>query len=138
MIPASKTPIGITIPIRKTASSYFDQTYDTLGQTRANIINLLNTRPGERRMQPTFGSRLWILAFDQNTEMLPETARRLIEEDISMWVPGVSLNYTEVDLLKSEQSQDDRDIYRLHISVQFTINSTKQTDTIELNVDRVQ
>lgn len=133
----NKTPIGITIPIRKTASAYFDQTYDTLSQMRANIINLLNTKPGERRMQPGFGSRLWTLAFEQNTEMIQEMARRIVEEDIGLWVPGVTVTFTDVSTLKSEQSQDDRDIYRLHISVQFVVNATKQTDTIELNVDRM-
>jgi phage baseplate assembly protein W len=131
-----KVPIGIAIPIRKTESAYFDQTYDTLSQVRANIINLLNTRPGERRMQPGFGSRLWNLAFEQHTEMLPEMAKRIVEEDIGFWIPGVSVLQTNVSTLKSEQSQDDRDIYRLYISVQFMVNSTKQTDVVEFNVDR--
>lgn len=134
----AKFPIGITIPIRKTASSYFDQSYDTLTQIRSNIINLLNTKPGERRMQPTFGSRLWTLVFEQNTEMLAEKARRIVEEDISIWVPGVTISNTDVSLLKNQQSIEDIDIYRLHISVQYVVNTTKQSDILELNVDSIK
>ena len=136
MVVQTRIPIGLTLPIRKAGPSYFDQSYDTQTQIRSNIINLLNTKPGERRMQPTFGSRLWNLAFEQHTDIIEENARRIVDEDISLWVPGVSVIHTDVSLLKSEQSQDGRDIYRLYISVQFLVNITKQMDTIELNVDR--
>ena len=131
----NRTPIGITIPIRKGKAAYFEQSYDTLTQTRSNIYNLLNTKPGERRMQPTFGSRLWTLAFEQHTDVLVEMARRIVTEDISSWVPGVTVTFVDISLLKSELSTDDRDIYRLHISVNFVVNTTKQADTIELNVE---
>ena len=130
-----KTPIGMTLPIRKGISSYFEQSYDTLTQTRSNIINLLNTKPGERRMQPTFGTRLWTLAFEQNVDALPEIAKKIVEEDISAWVPGVTVVDVDVSLLKSEQSTDDRDIYRLHIAVRFVVDTTRQIDTVEFNVD---
>jgi phage baseplate assembly protein W len=135
MATVQRTPIGITLPIRKGASSYFEQSYDTLTQTRSNIINLLNTRPGERRMQPTFGTRLWTLVFEQNVEALPEIAKKIVEEDISSWVPGVTVVDIDVSLLKSDQSIDDRDIYRLHIAVRFVVDATRQLDTVEFNVD---
>ena len=135
MATTPKVPLGITVPIRKTTAGYFDQSFDSLTQIRSNIINLLNTRPGERRMQPTFGTRLWTLAFDQNTAMLPDIARKTIVEDINIWIPGVTVVNVDVNPLKSDKTTDDRDIYRLHIAVQFLVNATKQTDTIEVNVD---
>ena len=57
------TPIGITLPIQDGNSGFFQQSFDTLTQVKSNILNLLNTRPGERRMQPTFGSNLWSIVF---------------------------------------------------------------------------
>lgn len=135
MATSTQTPIGITLPIRKGVASYFEQSYDTLTQVRSNIINLLNTRPGERRMQPTFGSRLWTLNFEPNMEILTEMAQRIVAEDVAAWVPGVTVTNIDVSLLKSEQSLDDRDIYRLHIALDFVVDTTKQTDTIELDVD---
>lgn len=130
-----KTPIGIILPIRKGISSYFEQSYDTLTQKRSNIINLLNTRPGERRMQPTFGTRLWNLVFEQNVDALPEIAKKIVEEDISIWIPGVTVVNVDISLLKNQQSINDKDIYRLHIAVRFVVDTTRQIDIVEFNVD---
>ena len=130
-----KRPIGITVPIRKTDASYFDSTYDTLSQTRANIINLIYTRPGERRMQPTFGCRLWTLVFEQNIDSIAEVARNIVAEDVANWITGVTVTNVDVSLLKNDESTDDRDIYRLHVVINFVVNATKEADSIALNVD---
>jgi hypothetical protein len=37
-----KQPIGLTLPIQGGDNGFFDQSYDTLTQTKMNIINLLN------------------------------------------------------------------------------------------------
>ena len=130
-------PIGITLPIRGGNSGFFEQSFDTLTQTKSNILNLLNTRQGERRMQPTFGSRLWNLLFEQNTEALGDIAANVVREDIAMWIPNVTVLSVQSNILKSDQSTDSRDIYRLLISVTFMLNMTKQQDTVTITVDNV-
>ena len=135
--PTTLTPIGITLPIRNGNSGFFDQSFDTLTQIKHNIINLLNTRQGERRMQPTFGTRLWNLLFEQNTEALADIASNIVKEDISMWIPNVTVVDVEANVLKSDQSTDNRDIYRLQISVVFMLNMTKQQDVVTITVDNV-
>lgn len=132
-----QTPIGITLPIRDSNSGYFEQSYDTLTQTKSNIINLLNTRQGERRMQPTFGSRLWSLLFEQNTDNLPEIASNIVKEDISMWIPNITVIDVTANLYKSDQTSSDRDIYRLQVAVVFMLNITKQQDTVTITIDNV-
>lgn len=132
-----QTPIGITLPIRNSNSGYFEQSYDTLTQTKSNIINLLNTRQGERRMQPTFGSRLWSLLFEQNTDNLPEIASNIVKEDISMWIPNITVIDVTANLYKSDQTNSDRDIYRLQVAVVFMLNMTKQQDTVTITIDNV-
>lgn len=129
------SPIGITIPIQDGNSGYFNQSYDTLTQVKMNIINLLNTRPGERRMQPTFGSRLWNLVFEQNTEDLPGIAVNVVKEDISSWIPNVTVLDVTAKVLKSDQSVKNTDIYMLYIAVQFMLNMTKQQDTVTITVN---
>lgn len=133
--PTAATPIGITVPIQNGNSGYFAQSFDTLSQIKANIINLLNTRQGERRMQPTFGSRLWSLVFEQNVDTLKEQAIQIVSEDIATWIPNVTVVDATADLLKSNQSRDDRDIYRLNIAVTFMVNMTKQKDTVMVTID---
>lgn len=132
-----QTPIGITVPMRNGTSGYFEQSYDTLTQTKSNIINLLNTRPGERRMQPTFGCRLWGLLFEQNVDNLPDIAANVVKEDISMWIPNVTVIDVTANLYKSDQTSTDRDIYRLQLAVIFMLNMTKQQDTVEITIDNV-
>lgn len=134
---APKTPIGVTLPFRGGNSGYFEQSYDSLTQAKANITNLLNTRQGERRMQPTFGTRLWNIVFDQNVDNLPEIASNIIKEDIAMWIPNVTVVNVKSNLLKSDQSSEEGDIYRLHLSVNFMLNMTKQQDTVSITVDNV-
>lgn len=130
-------PIGITLPIRNGNSGFFEQSYDTLTQTKNNIVNLLNTRRGERRMQPTFGSRLWNLLFEQNTDAITDIASNVVREDITMWIPNVTVVSVTSNILKSDQSTDNRDIYRLQISVVFMLNMTKQKDTVTIAVDNI-
>jgi phage baseplate assembly protein W len=45
---------------------------------KQDLINYFNTRPGERVMNPTFGSNIWSLLF----EPLGDTTRQLIQDDI--------------------------------------------------------
>jgi len=130
-----KEPVGITLPIRDGNNGYFEQSFDTITQVRSNIYNLLNTRPGERRMQPTFGSRLHSLVFEQNVEILPEIASNIIKEDIAQWIPNVSVINVTPTLLKNEERQDDIDIYRLSVKVDFMLNLTKQKDTVTVVID---
>ena len=132
-----QVPIGITLPIRNGNSGYFEQSYDTLTQVKSNIINLLNTRPGERRMQPTFGSRLWGILFEQNVDNLPDIASNVVREDISMWIPNVTVIDVTSNLYKNDQTSRDRDIYKLQVSVIFMLNMTKQKDTVTITVNNI-
>jgi phage baseplate assembly protein W len=131
----NRKPIGMTLPIKLGDNGYFEQSYDTLSQIKSNIINLLNTKPGERRMQPTFYCRLHNLVFEQNMEVLPEIASNIVKEDIQKWISGVTVTNVTADVLKNNESSDNVDIYKLYIAVKFTVNATGQTSTIELTLD---
>jgi phage baseplate assembly protein W len=128
------TPIGITVPIRDGNTGYFQQTFDTLSQVKNNIYNLLNTRQGERRMQPTFGTRLWTLVFEQNQSTLSDQAIQIVGEDIAAWIPNVTVTNITANLLTNSQINANTDICILEIAVTFTINLTKQSDTVIVNV----
>lgn len=131
------TPIGITLPIQDGNSGYFAQSFDTLTQTKTNILNLLNTRQGERRMQPTFGTRLWNLLFEQNVDTLKDQAIKIVGEDIASWIPNVTIIDITADLLKSDEVISNRDIYMLRIAVSFMVTMTKQVDTVVVTINNV-
>jgi len=128
-------PIGITLPIRDGNTGYFDQSFDTLTQTKTNIFNLLNTRRGERRFQPTFGTRLWNLSFESNVDTLKDKAINIVNEDISSWISNVTVIDVTANLLKTNQTISNTDIYMLEIAVAFMVNLTKQTDTVIVTIN---
>lgn len=132
-------PIGLNLPIQGGNSGYFDQTTDSFTAYRMNIINLIRTVPGERRMNPTFGCRLWTLVFEPNDEFIPEKVDKIITEDIAQWIPGVSVNSVDVKYFEDDKSTDLKDIYKLYIAVKFTVDAINQSDVVEivLNTNKV-
>jgi len=133
--PTMAVPIGITLPIQDGNSGYFAQSFDTLTQVKTNITNLLNTRQGERRMQPTFGTRLWNLLFEQNVDTLKDQAINIVNEDVSSWIPNVTIIDITTELLKSDEVTNNIDIYMLRIAVSFMVNMTKQIDTVVVTIN---
>jgi phage baseplate assembly protein W len=132
----TSTPLGLTLPITLGDNGYFDQNYDTFSQVRTNIINLIRTRPGERRMSPTFGCRIHNMVFEPNTEVLPQIIENIIKEDVANWITGAEILNVDVDVVKSDESTNALDIYRLDILVQFRVSLTGQVDTVQISVDK--
>jgi phage baseplate assembly protein W len=129
------TPVGITFPIRNGTVGYFEQSTDNLTAYRMNITNLLRTRMGERRMNPTFGCRLWNVVFEPNDDFVAKRVETIIREDITQWIPGISVASVDVKSMNDDQSVNLRDIYKLYIVVTFVINSINAEDSIELTLD---
>lgn len=133
MATTTKYPIGLVLPIKKGNVGYFDQSFDSFTAYRMNIINLIRTNPGERRMNPTFGSRLWNIVFEPNDSFVKEKVEKIIKEDISKWVPGVSVSSVEVNYLPNSQGVD---IYKLYIKVKYVVNVINQEDVVQIIVDK--
>jgi phage baseplate assembly protein W len=130
-------PLGLKLPLSLGQNSgYFDQSFDSFTQIRMNIINLLRTVPGERRMQPTFGCRLWNVVFEPNDSIIPEKINNIIKDDVSRWIPGVSVKDISVNYYSDDGTSDLRDMYKLYIKVKFTINSINQDDVVEIYLDQ--
>lgn len=131
------TPLGINLPIQIGQNSgYFDQSFDSFTQIRMNIINLLRTIPGERRMQPSFGCRLWNMLFEPNDGIIPEKINNIIRDDIIKWIPGVSVKDITVNYYSDDETIKAKDMYKLYIVVKFTITSINQDDVVEIYLDK--
>jgi phage baseplate assembly protein W len=124
-------PIGLTLPLRSGINGYFEQSYDTLTQIKANITNFLSTRPGERRFNPQFGTKLYQYLFDQNIEGFDEILKNVIKEDINYWFPNVIVNTVFLDITTAQKNKNT-DNYIINLKIQFTVNN--QTDVLGLTV----
>ena len=98
-------PIGLTLPLQIGRNGYFEQSYDTLTQVKANITNLLRTKKGERRMNPNFGSGLQEYLFEQNLQDSPDIVKQIITDEITNYVPGVTVNKVDNGISNQEKNE---------------------------------
>ncbi len=64
---------------------------------RESILQILGTRPGERFMNPEFGSRLNDLVFEQNDEVLQGLVRHYVVDAIKRWEKRVIITGVTFD-----------------------------------------
>jgi phage baseplate assembly protein W len=64
---------------------------------RESILQILGTRPGERLMNPEFGSRLHDLVFEQNDEILKGLIRHYVIDAIKRWEKRVVITAVSFD-----------------------------------------
>ena len=132
--PVNETPdiaIGIPLPFnmaskaRKDSANYasgsisgnsvFGSTYTTQDQIISNLKNLLLTQKGERLMQPNFGTNIYQMLFENNTQDIRSSIKSTLTKDINFWIPYITVN--DVKLLSSN------DAHQLTISLHFQITN---------------
>ena len=118
-----QTGIGITLPLQRGKTGYFEQSFTTIDQVKSNLINLLLTRKGERPFQPEFGSELHSLLFTQMDDEYDAAVQSAVQRAISQWMPFLLIVEMEVE------RDDDRN--RTLVKVTFAISSnTTITESI--------
>ncbi len=58
---------------------------------RESILQILQTSPGERLMNPEFGSRVKDLVFENNTDVLKSLLRYHIGKALERWEPRIQV-----------------------------------------------
>ena len=115
--------VGIRFPLDHSPEGFFYKTKTVLEQAKANLQNLLLTTPGERIMQPEFGSQLKFIVFEQG-ENIPDR----IEEAIRSAVDK-HLAYINIENVFTIQ-QDNQ----LNVSIEFSV-PLNPDDSEVLNFD---
>ena len=80
-----------------------------------SIRQILSTSPGERLMQPEFGSKLKSLVFEQDDEILADLLNYYITEAIHTWDKRVIITDVAVD---SSATNQDGNLVKVLISYQ--------------------
>jgi phage baseplate assembly protein W len=84
-------------------------------------------------MNPNFGSGLQEYLFEQNLQDSPDIIKQIIADEITNYVPGVTVNKIDIGISNQEKNELT-DSYILYIKIQFTVNN--QTDTLNLTVNQ--
>jgi phage baseplate assembly protein W len=77
---------GMAYPIQKGREGYWPRRIAS-ALRRSSIINILGTQPGERVMEPEFGSDLPKLIFEPNDDLLMQAIIRETAEALAKWDP---------------------------------------------------
>ena len=121
--------IGLSLPLTMTNNT-FDQTYNNLLQLQSNVKNLLLTQKGERLAQPTFGSNLQTLVFEQNDGELEQKIYDTIESAISQWLPQLAIQSIDV-----EATADMKDRNQVDIHIVFVAKYNQQSFSVNFKVN---
>jgi phage baseplate assembly protein W len=104
--------LGVPYPIVKNARGFL-YSQDGIDQIKSDMLSLLLTNPGERVMNPDFGTPLRKLIFEPNDAALRLQAKNMIINSIKRWEPRIAVTNIEVSskvdkdsLNKAEQKQD--------------------------------
>jgi phage baseplate assembly protein W len=123
------TFIGLTFPLRKGQQGFFNSSKTSLEQSTHNVRNLLLTLPGERVGQPTFGSNLKAMIFEQMDEELPGRVEEEIRTSVETWLPYIEVH--EVSVLT-----DDGDENKLFVDVRFSTSLDRDKEnSVMLNFE---
>ena len=117
------TYVGLSFPLRRDKFNDFAMTKNSLQQAEHNLKNLLLTHVGERVGQPTFGSRLRALCFEQLDESLPERLEEEIRQSVSIWLPYI--NIIDVATL-TEEGDKNKIVVRIKYSTTLNTQVTQQ------------
>ena len=118
--------VGVSLPF--TAPGVFSTTYETKDAIKTNMINFFLTGTGERFLNPTFGSGLRNLLFDQLTQDKIDQIKDIIQEGLSVYFPRVVT--TDMQL---NASPDTNSVY---FTMAYKISETNIEDSLVINFEQ--
>lgn len=118
------TGIGIDLPFN--GPTGINTTYTTKDAVKANLLNFILTGKRERVMNPTFGSGIRDLIFEQQTDELTDQIEDLIIGGVEVYFPQVQIN-----ILNVVQSPDS---YTVTIYLNYSVINTNIQDELQINI----
>jgi phage baseplate assembly protein W len=123
--------IGVTLPIRLSQHGYFHQSKTLLEQTISNIKNLLLTVKGERVGQPTFGSDIYSILFENFDNDFTKKLEDAVKDSVSIWLPHVTIKSLIVNASPKTNT--------VNLSIGFSVvTDPMATESLTLNLRRAQ
>jgi len=117
--------VGVNLPF--SSPSVFTPNYLTKDAIKNNLINFFLTEPGERFLNPNFGSGLRSFVFEQITEDNMNLIEDKIRNDLSIYFPSVIPQNIIV--------YDDQTLQAIITQISYNVKDTAINDTITLQFD---
>jgi phage baseplate assembly protein W len=113
---------GLSFPLRTDARGKIVLTSGSQDIEQAIRI-ILNTRPGERVMRPTFGCRAHELLFEPRSPTTISLLQEYVYEALRVWEP-------RINLLKVDVVADNSNVGALLAQIEYQIKATHDTRSI--------
>jgi len=108
----------------------FITVYEVNDQVFDKLKNLLLTRLGERILQPTFGTDLFKILFEVNSQDLQQQINEYIQPAIAYWLPEINLTNIIVKTIEDDPTM----IHTIEITIEYETDSINlQSLTLAIN-----
>ena len=119
--------IGLTLPLRRGNSGYFETTNEILPQVKSNFLNLIQTRLGERVAQPEFGCGIWEYLFEPLTPETIQGMQSSVVDAVDKWMPYLEL--LRVDITQnSDANMIDNHSVNIYVAYRIRDNLDLKDD----------
>jgi phage baseplate assembly protein W len=123
-----RTAIGVGVDLPFSGRAVFNTTYTTREAVKANLINYFLTDKRERVLNPTFGSGIRTLLFENINEELLLNLRSRILKELTLYFPRVEVR----DLQISSQP----DTNQINVYMSYTLKNSNVDDEILINIEQ--
>ena len=121
-----RSSVGVGVDVPFTGKDVFNTTYTIRKEIKYNIVNYFLTNKGERYLNPTFGSDIRLLLFENITVETTEEVKSRILKDITSYFPRVKPTQFEVT------GDPDRNTFRVYLK--YKIVNSNIDDEILINI----
>lgn len=117
--------VGVSLPF--SGKAVFNSTFETKEAIKSNLVNFLLTGKGERYMNPTFGSGIRNLLFENVNRSTTEQVELILSEALRVYFPTLSVKEMNID------RQQDNNL--ISFSMSYLINGTQTEDELTINFE---
>ena len=118
--------IGVSLPL--SGAAVFDSTYMTKDAIRTNIINYFLTGQGERYMNPSFGTIIRNLMFENINQNMVDRVKNTVRAGLSEYFPSVVPN--DFKVIGTPDSNT------VTLSLKYSIKNTNIQDEVVINFEQ--
>lgn len=123
-----RSAVGVGVSLPFTGNAVFNTTYTTKDAIKANLINYFLTDKRERVLNPTFGSGIRVLLFENVTEELLFTLKARILKELTSYFPRIEV--------KDLQIQSALDTNTINVYMSYSIKNSNVDDEILINIEQ--
>ena len=117
--------VGVSLPF--SGKAVFNSTYETKEAIKSNLINFILTGKGERYMNPTFGSGIRNLIFENINRSTTDTVEFILRDALRSYFPSLSIS--EINIDRKEDSN------LVTFSLRYQIKNTQTEDELTINFE---